>query len=112
MYEQGQGVAKSTARALPWYRKAAAQGHKEALERVAELEATQPSTRLEQEQVGCANCGALQDPDGAALKPCARCKAVVYCGKECQKKHWKAPGGHQGSCRRLPLLLEVGNRPN
>ena len=83
---------------LPWYRKAATQGDKEALERVTELEeATKPSTRLE--PGGCANCGGLWGPNGAAaLKPCARCKTAVYCGRDCQKKHYKASGGHQDSC--------------
>ena len=28
------------------------------------------------------------------LKRCVRCHASSYCGKECQKKHWKK-GGHK-----------------
>ena len=96
LYEEGHCAPKSTPGALSWYRKALSQGLNEALDRVAELKATRSSSGLE--PGGCANCGALQSPDGAALKPCARCEAVVYCGRECQKKHWKAPGGHHGSC--------------
>ena len=96
LYEQGQGVPKSAARALSWYRIAAPHGDKGALKRMAKLEATRSSSGLE--PGGCENCGALQGPGGAALEPCARCRAVVYCGKECQKKHWKALGGHPGAC--------------
>ena len=59
----------------------ATQGYKVALERMAELEATWASAGLE--PGGCANCGAHQDPGGAALKPYSRCKDVVYCGREC-----------------------------
>jgi len=40
----------------------------------------------------CARCGVA----GPVLKACARCKAVVYCSRECQAAHWKA--GHKGSC--------------
>ena len=31
------------------------------------------------------------------LKSCARCKAFLYCSKECQIKHWKA--GHKVDCK-------------
>jgi hypothetical protein len=41
----------------------------------------------------CANCGVAEAADTAALKPCLRCKAVVYNGKEYQAQHWKK-GGH------------------
>ena len=45
--------------------------------------------------VECANCEALEAPGGAALKPCARCKSVVYCGMEYQISNWKALRAHQ-----------------
>ena len=33
-------------------------------------------------------------------KQCIACKAVRYCGKECQLAHWKLkPGGHKAACR-------------
>lgn len=41
----------------------------------------------------CANCGSTTH-----LKECMRCKAVVYCSKECQKAHWKAENGHKSTC--------------
>lgn len=39
----------------------------------------------------CAHCGA---PDAPAL--CSRCKAVNYCGPDCQRADWKAR--HKSSC--------------
>ena len=86
-YLMGQGVPKNIAKALSWFRKAAAQGFPAALDRVAELEAMLPSP-AEMGPVECANCGALEAPGGAALKPCARCKSMVYCGRECQIGYW------------------------
>ena len=48
-----------------------------------------------------AHCGAAETAGGrVALKPCSRCKAVVYCGRECQAAHWKA-GGHRAVCKGL-----------
>jgi tetratricopeptide (TPR) repeat protein len=35
----------------------------------------------------------------AATTKCARCKQVYYCGKECQRSHWK--GGHKLVCAKL-----------
>ena len=35
----------------------------------------------------------------AELKTCTGCKIVVYCGKACQKAHWKQ---HKEVCRRMP----------
>jgi hypothetical protein len=34
---------------------------------------------------------------GAPLKQCSSCRAVWYCGAECQKAHWVA--GHRGPCQ-------------
>ena len=36
----------------------------------------------------CATCDAREDALGA-FKSCQACKLVVYCGKACQKQHWK-----------------------
>ena len=41
----------------------------------------------------CARCGDTQ----AALRACARCKAVKYCGRSCQSEDWKQ---HKAACRR------------
>jgi hypothetical protein len=38
----------------------------------------------------------------AALKECSRCKSVRYCGRACQKRHWKA--GHKKECVAKPSL--------
>ena len=56
--------------------------------------ATQSSPKLT-----CANCGVAEAVGGVALKPCSRCKVVVYCGKDCQAQHWKKPGGHRAVCK-------------
>ena len=47
----------------------------------------------------CAHCGET----GVALKHCARCKQVSYCGAECQKLAWK---GHKTTC--APPLMPPG----
>ena len=98
MYSEGRGVPMNIAKALSWVRKAVAQGFSAALERVAELEAMQPSP-AGLGPVECANCGALRGPDGGALKPCRRCKTVFYCGRECQKANGSSPTGHKKYCR-------------
>ena len=58
-----------------------------------------PSTTLE-----CANCCAPEG-NGVSLSPCARCRLVYYCGKDCQSQHWKnKEGGHKNFC------ITVGSR--
>ena len=86
----------NTAKDLSWLRKAAVQGHQSASERVAELEAMQSPPVMS--TLECANCGVAEAPGGATLKPCARCKSVEYCGRDYQRGHLKAPGGHRNSC--------------
>jgi len=48
----------------------------------------------------CTHCGAwaadLAREDRKLLK-CSRCKRVRYCGRECQRAHWRA--GHKAECR-------------
>ena len=41
----------------------------------------------------CAACGKPGD------KKCGCCKALAYCGSDCQAAHWKREGGHKGSVR-------------
>jgi TPR repeat protein len=106
MYAEGQGVKQDFGEALRWFRKAAAQGHEGAKkvvpraeeelrkQRQAVAQASQPSSSNT-----CANCGVAEAAGGGALKPCSRCKAVVYCGRECQAQHWKA-GGHKAVCKK------------
>ena len=48
---------------------------------------TNTATRL------CAVCQSMNDP-----KPCAGCRGIYYCGKECQAKHWRE---HKTICRRI-----------
>ena len=100
LYEQGQGVEQNYGEAVRWYRKAAEQGNSGAEEAVMRAEgelrkqkraAAPPSssaaTSLSSFRT-CANCGVAETTGGSvALKPCSRCKAVVYCGKDCQKQH-------------------------
>ena len=91
------------AEAMRWWHKAAAQGHTGAKENIKMLEdhlhASTAAAPAASSPHTCANCGAAETAGGSvALKPCSRCKAVVYCGKECQAAHWKG-GGHKAVCK-------------
>jgi hypothetical protein len=33
------------------------------------------------------------------MKRCTQCRAVLYCSRDCQVKHW---GKHKEACKRLP----------
>ena len=53
-----------------------------------------------QQRVYCAACR-REDKEvlPLTLKSCSRCKAVWYCGKECQRKDWK--DGHKIDCAKI-----------
>jgi hypothetical protein len=106
VYASGQEAWQDSGKALAWFRKSAAQGNAQAKEcalcaegdvrkRQQAAERTSPVTLSLQT---CANCGVGETAGSAALKLCSRCKAAVYCGKECQTQHWKA-GGHREVCK-------------
>ena len=58
----------------------------------------------------CNYCGAYA-AEGTALKVCASCRNAHYCGRECQRLHWK-DGGHRDQCyatRLSPTTVKFGN---
>ena len=59
-----------------------------------------PSQSAASEPKSCANCGNGTCPNGAPLVNCANCKLVFYCGRDCQRGHWKN-GGHKAVCAQL-----------
>jgi len=104
VYEKGCGVPQSSSEALKWYKKAAAQGTPQAIEALARMASTNQASQCEPPppKAGadlnvCANCGISGDSKGVKLNSCSQCKAVKYCGKACQLKHWKE-GGHKKVC--------------
>jgi hypothetical protein len=48
------------------------------------------------QKTACQVCGVL-----ANNMACARCKSVVYCGKDHQRQHWKV---HKKNCNQLALI--------
>jgi TPR repeat protein len=109
MYYNGQGVKQDFGEALVWFRKSAAQEFPGAEEsalivegELHKLQVEPPPTKRVSPATPtshtCANCGVKETAGSVALKPCSRCKAVVYCGRECQAKHWKV-GGHRTMCK-------------
>ena len=103
-YANGQGVKQDFGKAERWLRKAAYQGNENAKKAMLvvkeKLRKHRPAASASQSSSSrtCANCGIAETAGGASLKPCSRCKAVVYCGKECQAQHWKKAGGHKAVC--------------
>jgi TPR repeat protein len=63
---------------LYWFRKASALGDTDSQNMVTQLERNLSSL--------CATC--KSENGGKKLNRCVRCKAVYYCGSDCQKKHW------------------------
>ncbi|XP_077977699.1 uncharacterized protein LOC144433265 [Glandiceps talaboti] len=56
----------------------------------------------EKSDAHCAWCGEGHDD----LKKCARCHSVMYCGRDCQVRHWKE-GGHKNDCKGHILAYPV-----
>ena len=103
-YFNGEGVPRSSSEALKWYKKAAAQGTPQAIEALARMGSTNQASQCEPPPPKaaadlnvCADCGISGDSKGVKLNSCSQCKAVRYCGKACQLKHWKE-GGHKKVC--------------
>ncbi|KAI2779934.1 hypothetical protein F4815DRAFT_163899 [Daldinia loculata] len=44
----------------------------------------------------CRNCNATEGKNGGNLLKCSRCKEVMYCSSECQRKDWKK---HRMECK-------------
>jgi len=101
MYANGYGVAKDFKIAHSFFSAAEAQGHASAHELRKQAEISLRATSSEciglnappQTQCACCGCGAEND---MKLKPCPRCKGPLYCGKDCQRAHWKK--GHKECC--------------
>ncbi|CAJ1953007.1 unnamed protein product [Cylindrotheca closterium] len=51
----------------------------------------------------CANCNKSLGTDGGMK--CSKCKVTLYCGRDCQVKHWKE-GGHKQECKLLAAKKE------
>ncbi|CAI6092511.1 unnamed protein product [Clonostachys chloroleuca] len=62
---------------------------------VADGSASLPPTKQ------CANCS--RDSEAARLMACGKCRAVKYCGRECQVAHFKE---HKALCRSLSARKE------
>ena len=51
----------------------------------------------------CANAGCDVTGRDKVNKQCARCLAVFYCSRKCQKQHWSSRGGnHNAFCKPAP----------
>ena len=121
--EEGRGVEKDLVKAKAWYAKAAKQGNANAMNNLSgvlrvtegdeaprpyqaelfraasakgDVKAREALTIVEREaRSHCWQCGTEDLPATPLL--CGACKAVAYCSKKCQKKHWKK-GGHKKAC--------------
>lgn len=56
------------------------------------------AVRVDSAHVQLHECGLCKKKERSCgeFMNCSRCKKVVYCGRECQKKHWKV---HKSECK-------------
>jgi len=111
MNELGDGIPKNRGAAIQWYRKAASNGDALALNRLRHLinqdrtisctsgdSARRSSTgkiSVRISRKASSDCAMCAKPNTGTVLRCGRCKQVVYCGKACQKLHWKV---HKATC--------------
>ena len=58
----------------------------------------------------CANVGCPATGRDKVNKRCARCGAVWYCSRRCQRQHWDARGGnHRGHCKPAPSPRQLAS---
>jgi len=104
LYSDGQGVEQSIETARELYLKAAEQGNENAIKELQDLDEIEGRTTPSfiPKPFECATCYRPHDPTENKLRPCKRCHRVYYCGKECQKKHWKNElNGHKERCNKV-----------
>lgn len=68
---------------------------KVAVQRLNDYSAKHSPSHLVDPSSACVSCG------DRPAKPCSRCRAVSYCGRDCQRKAWPA---HKGLCSLLADL--------
>ena len=101
LYYNGEGVEESDATARAWWMKAAEQGFESAIKGLQTLDEFEGRTTpsFVPKPIECASCYRPHDPSEHKLNACNGCHRVYYCGKECQKKHWKKKlNGHKERC--------------
>jgi len=101
LYCSGEGVEQSFETARKWLLKAAEQGQEEAIINLQKLDEAEGRTTpsFVPTPFECASCYRPHDPSENKLRPCNGCHRVFYCGKECQKEHWKREtNGHKQRC--------------
>ena len=103
MYENGEAVKRDHTEAVLWFQKAADQGPVSstvaALKQLfvsAVTSNAMPKAKAPATGRMCSNFGIGEGGGGAALMPCSRHKAALYCGREGQVQH-REVGGHKAA---------------
>lgn len=77
-------------------------GAKTSMQQMEEQLQERLAEQREEAKGKCAHCGKIESPsDAQKLCRCTACKVVYYCGKDCQRDHWKA---HKSYCKRIQSI--------